>query len=589
MKKKARKSAARVAAEDEILRWRLLPGNDFDMRYWDELRRRCQTDLFFLAKHVLGYSDVSEEAHREVALFFVQKDPDLTIREQDSIKGRLLLMPRGTFKTTFNIADTVQWTVTFPDIGMLVLTAANSEDSPLADAFVDEVATHFYQQPGTEPTLFHLLFPEHVITKMPKKSWFVTPARRKSRREPTLMGASIEQSLSGWHFDVIKPEDIQDNRNSQTAAGIRKVKKNLFINLKMLMSWGYRIATGTRYGPTDVYGLMIEHINPRLDKILWKPGMEVKPEVFKKNPKLKERAEDYLWLADNLKEKDWKIFFPAFLSYQNLIDSRNVGDGGESFLTQHMNIATGNFKSLFPKELLKKISLSSDVLPIAGEPFCKWRFELGDSTKQAGAAGVLDNGRIYVLEVVSDELNPSMLAESVVNLARRHHCPIVTIEETPGARYMEGPIRNEALRQAYALDIRWTEYQKDESERNLRIKSCEPTMANGRLFFNGDMTNLSDVHYQMYLYGRLEDTEIPDVISRMCEELPKTIARQEEDGSTDDVLWELLAQRDQHDRLYGLGAYKPQEPAPPLETELDDWEPDANPFGLEEMMPGLEN
>jgi len=146
----------------------------------------------------------------------------------------------------------------------------------------------------------HLLFPEYVITKMPKKGWFVTPARKKYRRDATLMGTSIESSLSGWHFDVIKLEDIQDNRNSQTSYGINKVKTNMFINLKMLMSWGYREMTGTRYGPMDVYGLVIERLNPEVGKVMWKPAMKVKERVWKERPKLLARAEDYSYLFETL-------------------------------------------------------------------------------------------------------------------------------------------------------------------------------------------------------------------------------------------------------------------------------------------------
>src|SRR3569832_2052208 len=108
-----------------------------DANYREMLQYLCQTDLFFLAKEILGYRDVTEETHREVADTFLKKDPKRSIREQaDPCHVRLLLLPRGTFKSTFNICDTVQYIICWPDIAILVLTAANSEDSPLADAFV---------------------------------------------------------------------------------------------------------------------------------------------------------------------------------------------------------------------------------------------------------------------------------------------------------------------------------------------------------------------------------------------------------------------------------------------------------------------
>jgi hypothetical protein len=266
-----------------------------DDEYKNQLRLRAQTDLYWLATKVLvndqgtpSYPDINVRTHREVANFFVKKDPDKTLDEQDKVKQRLLLMPRGTFKTSFNIVDTLQWILCFPDIAIFVMTAANTDDSPLADVFLEEVARHFLNVTERDWKPLHLLFPEFVITKMPKKGWFVSPARKTYRRDATVMATSIESSLSGWHFDVIKFEDIQDNRNSQTSASIRKVKNNLFINLKMLMSWGYREGTGTRYGPMDVYGLVIERLDPRVGKVMWKPAMQVKPHVWDRHPRIAE-------------------------------------------------------------------------------------------------------------------------------------------------------------------------------------------------------------------------------------------------------------------------------------------------------------
>jgi hypothetical protein len=300
--------------------------------YKDALRWRAQTDLFWLATKVLqdddgnpSYPDINERTHREVAEFFVQKDPSKPLEAQDALKQRLLLMPRGTFKTTMNIVDTIQWILCFPDLAILVMTAVNNEDSPLADVFVEEVAQHFFAKVSfnlaTKP--LHVLFTEHVIMKMPKRGGFTTRARQRYRREPTLMGASIEASLSGWHHDVHKYEDIQDNRNSQTAYMIAKVKKNMFINGKMLMSWGFRDMTGTRYGPMDVYGLVIERLNPKIGKVLWKPAMQVKAEAWRRRPDLLEKAQDYSHLFEELEEEDWELFFPEFLPWETRMRGRS--------------------------------------------------------------------------------------------------------------------------------------------------------------------------------------------------------------------------------------------------------------------------
>ena len=567
-----------------------------DEEYKNRLRWRAQTDLYWLATKVLVeadgspcYPDITPEAHREVAAFFVRKNPSRPIDDQDSIKQRLLLMPRGTFKTTFNIVDALQWIIAFPDIGMLVLTAANTDDSPLADVFVEEVARHFLSMSERDTKPLHLLFPEYVITKMPKKGWFVTPARKKYRRDASLMGTSIESSLSGWHFDVIKLEDIQDNRNSQTSFQINKVKTNMFINLKMLMSWGYREMTGTRYGPMDVYGLVIERLNPHVGKVLWKPAMKVKERVWKERPKLAARAEDYSYLFETLEEDDWDLFFPQFLPYDSLMQNRDENE--HSFMTQQMNVATGGFKPIFPKEKLLAATIEEEKLPITGTVHIAWRLEMKGSDIIAGACGVQHDNRLYVVEVERGSWTPTTQALKIVKMAKRQGCHKISIEETPGARFQETAIRNEALRQSWDLSITWTSYQNDDKERALRIKSCEPILATDRLFFSREIRIIREVHRQLYHYGMIDETEIADVISRVCSNLPRMIGDVEAGTLEDSLAWQQIQQRAQRERVYT--PYMDPNDIPPAITPEEweaadvEWEPPHNEDGLEEIMPGL--
>ena len=69
-----------------------------DEGYRQELRHRMQTDLYWLAKYVLGYDRISEKYHREAINLFVKKDPSKPLREQTRKRRRILLMPRKTYK-----------------------------------------------------------------------------------------------------------------------------------------------------------------------------------------------------------------------------------------------------------------------------------------------------------------------------------------------------------------------------------------------------------------------------------------------------------------------------------------------------------
>ena len=70
-----------------------------DQQYRDEIRHRCLTDHFFLAE-LIGFSKFNRRVHQPAVDLYFPKNKNLPIEDQDPIKYRLHLDPRGTFKTT---------------------------------------------------------------------------------------------------------------------------------------------------------------------------------------------------------------------------------------------------------------------------------------------------------------------------------------------------------------------------------------------------------------------------------------------------------------------------------------------------------
>jgi len=83
-----------------------------------EAGQRGKRDPWFLASSILHrvYPDVVEAVHKPMCEFFVHKDPKKRWLLQDTVKNRLLLAPRGHFKTTINLCDIIQRMLAFPDI-----------------------------------------------------------------------------------------------------------------------------------------------------------------------------------------------------------------------------------------------------------------------------------------------------------------------------------------------------------------------------------------------------------------------------------------------------------------------------------------
>ena len=106
-----------------------------------EAGERGKRDLWFLASKILNrvYPDLVESLHKPMCEFFIQKNPAKIWLLQDTAKNRLLLAPRGHFKTTINLCDTIQWMLAFPDV-TIVLFSGTQE---LTARMVDEIKQHF--------------------------------------------------------------------------------------------------------------------------------------------------------------------------------------------------------------------------------------------------------------------------------------------------------------------------------------------------------------------------------------------------------------------------------------------------------------
>lgn len=550
--------------------------SDSDYKY--QLRRRMKTDLLFLARDVLGYTRIDPETHREAIDLFCKKDPFKTFEQQSMenglrIRRRILLMPRRTYKTSLSICDAVQWILIDSEIAIMCMTASNSQDSPLADAFVAECASHFICLDGAPMCrhALHLCFPEHVLRKPPRKNAgeFTTPARQRFRRDPTVKAVSIEQSLSGWHPDILKSEDVQDNRNSQTTYGLKKVRTNFYINLKMLGDMGLVDITGTRYGPADLYGDMMQKATADT-KILWKPAYLRKPHALK----LEE---------DELTEGDVVLQFPKQLPWSFLESERNLDL--TSYMTQYLNIAEGGFKSTFPLDKLEAAKVGENAILREGQIHICWRLEYAEIKYAAGAVGIEHDGRITIVDVLHGQWNPTSLARRIATQAKKWEAHRIEIEDTPGAHTMVPHIKNQALELDWKIEIAWSEFLKDDTARRLSIKAAEPHLIAGRLLFADSIVNVNEVFHQLYNFGMIEEFEMASVVSRIAQKLPASIVAKDFEISDDDQ-FKAYVDRDAYDRTFNRGRYFEEPPVLP-ENEEEEWSVMQNEFLAPDWMPGL--
>jgi hypothetical protein len=537
-------------------------------------RRCCKTNLLALC-YVLGYCLITEDVHHEAVAFFPEIDPAQTVEELHvgRKRRRTLLYPRNTYKTTLDLAYCVQLILHYyMTLAILIMSGAKD----LAFAFVDQIASFFIKPSYRAPTLFQALFPELCLSKPPKDSGqFTCPLRQHEPKivEPLIWANSIDSNTTGWHPDVLVYDDINTNRNSKNYEGRVRITKAYKLTRKILKPTGIEIKIGTPYGLGDTFSDEVLTARPGSYHRVFKPAMRLLNG---------ERLDPNGFPT----EDEVELLFPTILSYEFLREEYEADF--EFFMSQYMLDSYGAAELVFTDAQMLAAMVEEADLPLEGTRFVHFRLPCRSANwlTTSGAVGLMHRNRMYITETIQGHYKPSVLAKMIHDTARRNGTHNVEIEESPGARLIQPAVNNYSLTTGWDIQITWTEFQADAAERDTRIRSIEPLLASSRLYFSNSLKTKPLIQ-GFVQYGMTEDSGLPDVVSRVADNLPVSIAATELEE--EDLAWEMMRERDKYNLIYGRGQYTPVEPEPEevaVEPGIEDRL--YNDQGLEVVMPGLE-
>jgi phage terminase large subunit-like protein len=558
---------------DEYLEWLLQ--QDFAI----EVRRRSKSDLYFLSRYILWETNpesagkefkdnfICEHVHRRLCDMFVKKDDHKSIAEQDLLcKERMVLYPRGSGKSTVDVYDTVQWILNFPNIRILFLTAADD----LAVGFVDETKGHFVEL-LYEKSLMNLFFPEFCITEKElaaeARLEFTCPVWRrqgKVRRERTVMSASITATMSGFHFEVIKGDDVISNRNSENEEQCKKVIQRINLSVrKMLRPYGYFDAIGTRYADEDYYGDVIEKnvgelrttSGPcweRIDnittglKILIGRAWELRPDVVR-------QLETGVLTNKDLSAEHYNLLFPESLTY-SFLRQEQIRDE-LSFEGQYNQNPRPASTTPFPRSLLLKSTVSFQDMPFRGPISQTWDFAFskkkGRDYSTASCAVWNEKGQCFITDLIRGRFLHNDLAKAVVDFAMKWRPFVIGIEDAGGSKFLEPAIIAEAQRtgqpQVIAVcgKIDWVTPDNQKDSKKMRMATLHPWLMNDRLKFAAYLPHLEALYseFERCLHSAHHD-DIPDVISRQPKYAPAMAnlirAGDIQTGTRADAAWHMM-------------------------------------------------
>ena len=500
-------------------------------RLGKEVRRRCQTDLMWMARYFTWISNPAsdngtrsfeenifdEEYYGAFTKLFIKKDPSKPINRQSEVKTRLLLWPRGGAKSTFDHVDTVQWILCFPQIRILYLTA----EKDLAVGFVGEVKGHFYLK--EDPTWMNIFWPEFCVEegKSGAANEFTCPvyaAKKTGRKEPTVYASSVGKSKAGWRYEVIKADDAVSDTNSETTLLCSKVSNHLFLAEKLLALGGHFIDyVGTRYADEDHYGVLLDKNVGEIElstgrgwefyenkttntNILIGRAMQIKPEI---REQLEREGKPVTYQEAG--EEGCILLMPHLMSF-----SWCMGDfikNEKSFEGQRNQNPRNASRVGFDRAALLRATIPFSQLPREGP--CSQLWDLASSLKKGsdftvgtsviwGEEPILDvDGKrtdrkqtvAYARRIVRDRMLPHQIVQNVLKLAQEEHPFVVAIENAQGATYLRDSLEQAAIRTGdpYLIDlirnIDWFTPDQQKDAKYHRMGSLHPWITEGRFKF----------------------------------------------------------------------------------------------------------
>ena len=563
-------------------------------------RFMAQTNLYFLCHLLEKYNQTTLQTHEEICnKFFVQKDPTFSTFEgfanqYSDLKERLLLVPRGGFKSSIDIADCVQWIICFPAITILILTGVYK----LAGDFVGEAKQHFTMdetnnknadgdmdfQPRQlmdkvtgewSDSLFQVLFAEHCITPNYGTQFeFQTPAGGDDK-EPTLRAASIEQALSGMHFGILKLDDVVTNENCQTQDRIEKINNQISINKAMLNPYGFFDVIGTWYDEFDQYGVTIR----QEEKFAEEEGLmhnihgSVDSGIFDSSVFVNVYLRAAWWPTDEAKRQgkiedemtkdDWVLWFPERLTYEFLEREKKRDADTGNFAIKYLNNPRKINNIKFPRELLVRRTIPHYQFPPQGVVVTavdtaysvkKW----ADYTVIMTA--LIFGGRFYVINMVRGRFNEYDLPKVIANVGYKWKPKRICIEDSVGVKWMGRELRREqdALKISIPVEYCSLGYGSKLRSKQLKAKPVLRLLGDERLYFLNSCEGLDEIYTELEQFTGTSEDKHDDIVSAISLLVEQFGGYADVDAHMNSVQQDYVADaksRAQHEQMYCLGNY----------------------------------
>jgi len=463
-------------------------------------RRKYANDPFGFARDVLDYTSFKDYPHGELFKFLSQ-----SIFKPKN--GKMVLMPRGSFKTICVHALLVHKILYNPNIRILYFGSTWGK-SVLS---VSTVKAHLEKNPLIQ-RFFGFQGKKNGANKWTDDAFVVAGRTKYSFKEATMSASGVETSTTGLHYDLIVFDDIHDPENTKNFEQIENVRNHFMQGKFLLDSSGEMWVIGTRWNLFDLYGWIIKNMKDFFSfyvKTCYDgPGSPTDPD----------RLDDPQFTPN-----ESTLLLPEVLDFQTLRSYKVMQP--EDFSGHMMNRAISPEMNPFKQEDMRTWEREGE-LPVITDKFLT--IDLASSSKKSSdytaliVGGWCTRNKLWVLDAVREHMDEKLIADTIFELCQKHGLDTYGAESGALLNYLEPFMQNEmANRGVYLISQPlkgWHGTSKEE-----RIRRLIPFWKNHAIILRKDMDELQ---YQLLIGGEHDD--LKDALAYQIEmHMPTSITEEE--------------------------------------------------------------
>jgi len=450
-----------------------------------ELRAVAKESLFFFAKAIVGYKDMSHRTHKGFCDWM-----------QGPSRRKLGLMPRGHFKSSINMADCLRCLAVNPEEQILLV----SESSINAESMLEEIKGHITDNP-----ILQAVFPDLIPREYNRRGWTATGIvlpRKEIHRQPSIDTAGITSKIVSRHYTKIFGDDFIADEAMYSPMLMLKAKKfvNRLVSLTVEPLVDEIRVIGTRWAYDDCYGHIIENF-PGYDVFIRKAVVQGAdgPEPF------------------FLKRFSMEMF-------QEIIEN-----DPEQWATQYANDPTDTAVADFMPEWLQWFTVAPDRAirweDLDGELYRQELDELryyihvdpslGEkpSSDYSGivVVGLSPAEQIFVVDAIAMRLDPIQLVDKLLVLSQTYHPKLVTIESNAYQKSLVYFLEKEARRKNIGIRIE-PSHSPSHKLKGARIRGALiPLFSTRKVWVRRGLTDFVEEYLR---FGKSEDEHLMDALAQ---------------------------------------------------------------------------